>query len=98
MKFYGSPCVAHDEILGSPESIYRLKAVHLFLDEFPSKLSAPVPACKAQKSEVVIQSGRRSRRVVHFQASPFSWLKGEYLWHLAASRVVVACRSDPPPL
>ncbi|GBL78989.1 hypothetical protein AVEN_48950-1 [Araneus ventricosus] len=53
-------------------SIDRLKAAHFFLDEFPSRSSTTVPACKAQKSEVVIRSGRRSRRVVHFQASPFS--------------------------
>ncbi|GBL84768.1 hypothetical protein AVEN_93810-1 [Araneus ventricosus] len=62
------------EIDGKPTtvSIDRLKAADLFLDEFPSKLSPPVPACKAQKTEVVTRSGRRSRRVVHFQASPFS--------------------------
>ncbi|GBM77767.1 hypothetical protein AVEN_231574-1 [Araneus ventricosus] len=53
-------------------SIDRLKAAHLFLDEFPSKSSPPVPACKAKKSEVVTRSGRRSRRVFHFQASQFS--------------------------
>ncbi|GBN13780.1 hypothetical protein AVEN_258378-1 [Araneus ventricosus] len=34
--------------------------------------SPPVPACKAQRSEVVTRSGRRSHRVVPFQASPFS--------------------------
>ncbi|GBM19758.1 hypothetical protein AVEN_274833-1, partial [Araneus ventricosus] len=43
-------------------SIDRLKAAHLFLDEFPSRSSPPVPACKAQKSEVVTRSGRRSPR------------------------------------
>ncbi|GBL77508.1 hypothetical protein AVEN_41888-1 [Araneus ventricosus] len=53
-------------------SIDRLKAAHLFLDDFPSWSSPPVSACKAQRSEVVSRSGRRSRRVVHFQASPFA--------------------------
>ncbi|GBL82102.1 hypothetical protein AVEN_150399-1 [Araneus ventricosus] len=62
------------EIDGKPTtmSIDRLKAAHLFLDEFPSRLFPPFPSCKAQRSEVVTRSGRRSRRVVHFQASPFS--------------------------
>ncbi|GBL99733.1 hypothetical protein AVEN_249764-1 [Araneus ventricosus] len=61
------------EIDGKPTtmSIDRLKAAHLFLDEIPSKLSPPIPARITQKSEVVTRSGRRSRRVVHFQASPF---------------------------
>ncbi|GBN78101.1 hypothetical protein AVEN_194687-1 [Araneus ventricosus] len=60
-------------------SIDRLKAAHVFLDDFPSRSSPPVPACKTKRSEVVTRSGRYSRRVVHFQASPFSCLKGEYL-------------------
>ncbi|GBM32887.1 hypothetical protein AVEN_21753-1 [Araneus ventricosus] len=62
------------EINGKPTtvSIDRLKAAHLFLDDFSSKSFPPVPACKAKRSEVVTRSGRRSRRVVHFQASPFS--------------------------
>ncbi|GBM90210.1 hypothetical protein AVEN_121847-1 [Araneus ventricosus] len=71
------------EIDGKPTTVStdRLKAAHIFLDDFPSRSSPPVPACKTQRSEVVTRSGRRSRRVVHFQASPFSLLKGEYLWH-----------------
>ncbi|GBM97987.1 Pro-Pol polyprotein [Araneus ventricosus] len=62
------------EINGKPTSVSidRLKAAHLFLDDFPSRSSPPVPASKAQRSEVVTRSGRHSRRVVHFQASPFS--------------------------
>ncbi|GBN12077.1 Transposon Ty3-I Gag-Pol polyprotein [Araneus ventricosus] len=62
------------QINGKPTSVSidRLKAAHLFLDDFPSRSSPPVPASKAQRSEVVTRSGRHSRRVVHFQASPFS--------------------------
>ncbi|GBM71641.1 hypothetical protein AVEN_269193-1 [Araneus ventricosus] len=61
------------DIDGKPTtlSIDRLKAANLFLDEIPSKLSPPVPAYIAQKSEVVTRSGSLSRRVVHFQTSQF---------------------------
>ncbi|GBM75667.1 hypothetical protein AVEN_269894-1 [Araneus ventricosus] len=62
------------EIDGKPTtvSIDRLKAAHLFLDDFPSRPSPPVPTCKAKRSEVVTRSGRRSRRDVPLQTSRFS--------------------------
>ncbi|GBN56717.1 hypothetical protein AVEN_162904-2-1, partial [Araneus ventricosus] len=62
------------DIEGKPTtiSINKLKAEHLFPDEVAPNISLPVPACKAQKSEVVTRCRRRSRRVVNFQASPSS--------------------------
>ncbi|GBO18184.1 hypothetical protein AVEN_158552-1 [Araneus ventricosus] len=62
------------EIDGKPAtvSIYRLKAAHLFLDDFSSRSSTSDPACKSQRSEVVTRSGRRPHTVAHFQASLLS--------------------------
>ncbi|GBM83302.1 hypothetical protein AVEN_261140-1 [Araneus ventricosus] len=50
------------EINGKPTtvSIDRLKAAHLFLDDFPSRSSPPVPACKAKMSVwMIFLQGRR---------------------------------------
>ncbi|GBO31157.1 hypothetical protein AVEN_136213-1 [Araneus ventricosus] len=50
------------EIDGKPTtvSIDRLKTAYLFSDEVAFKITPPVPACKAQKSEIVTRYGRRS--------------------------------------
>ncbi|GBO21978.1 hypothetical protein AVEN_154547-1 [Araneus ventricosus] len=68
-----TPKVFIVEIDGKPTtvSIDTLRAKHLIPNDVALKIFPLVLACRAQKTEVVIRYGSRSRTVVHFQASMY---------------------------